>query len=67
MTCKMMKNLDYEITLNRKEAEALAYYSCCYNDLLDALSFFATADQFKIYGSKFKVASDLQKALAARA
>lgn len=66
MTCKMMKNLDYEITLTRSEAEALAYYSCCYNELLTALNLFASADQFKIYGSRFKVEADLKKALASR-
>ncbi|MCC8075293.1 MAG: hypothetical protein LIO95_05010 [Clostridiales bacterium] len=66
MTAKYIKNMNtYEITLTRKEAEALAYSSTCYDILLTALHLncWEDVETFRIYGNKFQVAADLAKAM----
>lgn len=55
-------NGNYKITLNRKEAEALAYYSSEYSILFTALDCWPDAESLNYYGSKARVASDLAKA-----
>lgn len=61
MTAKYIKNMGtYRITLDRKEAEALAYSSTMYSILLTALEALKT-DEFTIYGSKHEVERALRK------
>lgn len=57
----------YQITLNRKEAEALAYYGSSYDYLITALKLWSDeAAELKIFvDNKFTVMADLNRALAA--
>lgn len=54
---------NYQITLNRKEAEALAYTFTSYSILLTALETWPDTDSFHIYGSKAQVENDLTVAM----
>ena len=65
MTAKYFANsAKYQITLNRKEAEALAYYGSSYDYLITALKLWS--DELKIFvDNKFTVMADLNRALAA--
>ena len=54
---------NFQITLNRKEAEALAYTFTSYSILLTALETWPDTDSFHIYGSKAQVESDLAVAM----
>ena len=53
---------NFQITLNRKEAEALAYAFTSYDILLTALKTWPDSDSFRIYGSKAQVECDLAAA-----
>lgn len=53
----------YQITLNRKEAEALAYAFTSYDILLTALKTWPDSDSFHIYGSRAQVERDLAAAV----
>ena len=53
----------YQITLNRREAEALAYTFTSYSILLTALETWPNTNSFHIYGSKAEVESDLAAAM----
>ena len=65
MTAKYLKNTGrYQISLNRKEAELLAYYGSCYDYLIPMLKM---CDEpvagFRIYvDNKFTVQRDLDRA-----
>lgn len=52
----------YDISLTRKEAEALAYASTQYDILLTALKTWPDSDDFHYYGNVYEVAHDLEKA-----
>lgn len=68
MTAKYFANsAKYQITLNRKEAEALAYYGSSYDYLITALKLWSDdAAELKIFvDNKFTVMADLNRALAA--
>ncbi|MCM1232236.1 MAG: hypothetical protein NC489_19100 [Ruminococcus flavefaciens] len=54
---------NFQITLNRKEAEALAYTFTSYSILLTALETWPDTDSFHIYGSKAEVENDLAAAM----
>ena len=68
MTAKYFANsAKYQITLNRKEAEALAYYGSSYDYLITALKLWSDESaELKIFvDNKFTVMADLNRALAA--
>ncbi len=52
-----------QITLNRREAEVLAYTFTSYGILLLALKTWPDTDSFHIYGNKAQVESDLATAM----
>ena len=58
--CKQTNN--YQITLDRKEAEALAHTFTSYSVLLTALGTWPDSNSFHIYGSKAQVEHDLAEA-----
>lgn len=61
MTATYIKSMGtYRITLDRKEAETLAYSGTTYSILLTALETLKT-DEFTIYGSKYEVERALGK------
>ena len=65
MTAKYFANsAKYQITLNRKEAEALAYYGSSYDYLLPMLKMCdEPVAEFRIYvDNKFTVQRDLDRA-----
>lgn len=65
MTAKYLKNTGrYQISLNRKEAELLAYYGSCYDYLLPMLKMCdEPVTEFRIYvDNKFTVQRDLDRA-----
>lgn len=65
MTAKYFANsAKYQITLNRKEAEALAYYGSSYDYLITALKLWSD-EAAELNDNKFTVMADLNRALAA--
>ena len=65
MTAKYLKNTGrYQISLNRKEAELLAYYGHSYDYLIPMLKMCdETVAEFRIYvDNKFTVQRDLDRA-----
>ena len=65
MTAKYLKNTGrYQISLNRKEAELLAYYGSCYDYLIPMLKMCdEPVAEFRIYvDNKFTVQRDLDRA-----
>ncbi|MCM1497150.1 MAG: hypothetical protein NC124_01660 [Clostridium sp.] len=54
---------NFQITLNRRETEALACTFTSYSILLTALETWPDSDSFHIYGSKAQVESDLAAAM----
>ncbi len=61
MTATYIKSMGtHRITLDRKEAETLAYSGTTYSILLTALATLKT-DEFTIYGSKYDVERALRK------